>query len=146
VSTATTDTNVLASSLLGRYKLTSTPGEILRRWRRGAFDLALSEHILGVELPQTLRKPFFQRQLTARQRILALQLFRRHAQVVPIIVEVHGVATHPEDDLVVATAVSAHADYLVTGDTQLQALGSYEGVQIVSPRAFLDILDAEISG
>jgi predicted nucleic acid-binding protein len=54
---------------------------------------------------------------------------------------VTGVASHPEDDPILATAVSASADYLVTGDRQLQRLGSYRGVSIVSPREFLDLLD-----
>ncbi len=59
----------------------------------------------------------------------------------PITVTVQGVASHPEDDLILATAVSARADYLVTGDRQLLALGTFQGVQIVSPRDFVAILD-----
>ena len=58
----------------------------------------------------------------------------------PVTVEVHGIATHPEDELVLATAVSAQADYLVTGDSQLQKLAAYQGVTIVSRREFLDVL------
>ena len=54
-----------------------------------------------------------------------------------------GVATHPEDDLVLATAVSAQADYLVTRDRQLLKLGSYQGVAIVSPTEFLDELQKD---
>ena len=65
---------------------------------------------------------------------------------IPITVDVHGVSTHPEDDLIPATAVSARADYLVTGDRQLQALGSYRGVAIVSPRQVLTILLATPGG
>ena len=34
------------------------------------------------------------------------------------------IRNHPEDDLIMATAISAAAHYLVTGDTQLQASGS----------------------
>ena len=62
---------------------------------------------------------------------------------VPVTAQVQGVATHPEDDLILATAISGNADYLVTGDRQLLALGSYGGVRIVTPRDFLAILDAE---
>jgi predicted nucleic acid-binding protein len=58
----------------------------------------------------------------------------------PITVHVSGVATHPEDDLVLATAVSAEADYLVTGDRHLLSLGQYQGVRIVTPRDFAAIL------
>jgi predicted nucleic acid-binding protein len=63
--------------------------------------------------------------------------------LVPITAEVRGVATRPEDDLTLATAVSAEADYLVTGDRQLLALADYEGVQIISPREFLTILELQ---
>lgn len=61
-------------------------------------------------------------------------------------VKVEHVASYPEDDLVLATAVSAKADYLVIGDGALQQLGVYEGVTILSPRAFLDILQASVVG
>ena len=50
-------------------------------------------------------------------------------------------ATHPQDDLVLAAAVSAGADYLVTGDRKLLSLGRYLGVTIVSPRTFLTLLE-----
>ena len=52
-------------------------------------------------------------------------------------------ATHPEDDLVLAAAVSARSDYLVTGDKKLQDLRSYQGVTIVTPREFLTILESQ---
>ena len=47
----------------------------------------------------------------------------------------------PKDNPIVSTAVAARADYLVTGDRRhLLPLCSYEGVQIVSVRAFLELL------
>jgi predicted nucleic acid-binding protein len=52
------------------------------------------------------------------------------------------VTTHPEDDLVLAVAASARVDYLVTGDKPLQRLGAYQSVRVISPRAFLDLLEA----
>jgi predicted nucleic acid-binding protein len=42
------------------------------------------------------------------------------------------------DDVLLATAVGARADTIVTGDQDLLVLGSYEGVGILSPRAFLE--------
>ena len=59
----------------------------------------------------------------------------------PITVTVAGVATHPEDDLVLATALSAGADYLVTGDRRFRArVPHYQGVTLVSPAEFLAII------
>ena len=48
-----------------------------------------------------------------------------------------------EDDLVLAAALSAGANYLVTGDTRLQRLRTYEGIRIVSPREFVEVLREE---
>ena len=46
----------------------------------------------------------------------------------------------PKDDMVVATAVVARADYLVSGDRHLLSLGQYEGTRILTPRQLLDLL------
>ena len=60
-------------------------------------------------------------------------------------IEVRGVASHPADDLILATTVSASVDFLVTGDQALLRLKEHRGVTIVTPREFLDILDREHS-
>lgn len=51
----------------------------------------------------------------------------------------------PEDDLVLATGRLARADYLVTGDRGLLELGSYEGMEIVTPRQFIALLESDRS-
>ncbi len=38
-----------------------------------------------------------------------------------------------DDDAILATAVAARADLLVTGDKDLLVLGSYNGIPIVTP-------------
>lgn len=43
--------------------------------------------------------------------------------------------------MVLGTAVAAGADYLVTGDQGLLAVGEYNGVRIVTARQFLDIFE-----
>jgi predicted nucleic acid-binding protein len=69
-----------------------------------------------------------------------MELLRTETDVTPITVQVTGVASHPEDDLVLAAAVSAGADYLVTGDKQLLSLGRYQELGICSPPTFLELL------
>ena len=51
-----------------------------------------------------------------------------------------GVASHPEDDRVLATALSAPPGYIVTGDRELRRLRSFEGIRIVNPSEFLEVL------
>jgi uncharacterized protein len=139
---AVLDTNTLASGFVGVLRPTSTPGELLRLWRGGRFQMLISEHI-HTELTHTFEDAYFRRRLTDEERASALAALRQEATIVRITVRVQGVATHPEDDLVLATAVSVPAQYLVTGDTKLQRLRTYRGVKIVSPREFLEILGAE---
>ena len=47
----------------------------------------------------------------------------------------------PDDDLVLATAIAAVADRIVTGDQDLLVLRAYDGMQLVSPRQVLEWLD-----
>jgi putative PIN family toxin of toxin-antitoxin system len=117
-----------------------TLAALMDHWKAGLFSLVISEHLLA-EVGRAWTKPYWQDRLGTAQIAGALALLRQEAEIVPITTEVVGVATHPEDDAVLATAVSAGADYLVTSDKQLQRLGSYAGVRILSPRDFLAVLD-----
>ena len=133
---AVLDVNVLAS---GSLKAPTPPGLLLDIWQAGSFRLIVSAHIL-TNLQRALAKTYFQRRLTAAESSAFLALLRQEATLTPIIVPVHGIAPDAEDDLVLATAMSGQADYLVTGDAAFQDLQAYQGIRIVSPRAFLEIL------
>ncbi len=133
------DTNVLASGFTSRA---GSAGQLLLLWTYGVFELVLSEHIL-TELTRTFRKPYFQQRLSQEQITADIALLHHEARITPITVTVHGIATHPEDDVVLATAVSGKANYLVTGDKKLQDLGSYQGVRILNPSEFLQVLRAK---
>jgi predicted nucleic acid-binding protein len=98
-------------------------------------------HYLLEELSRTLAKPQFRTQLTSEQSARAFWTFQMRAEIVPITVSVSGVATHPEDDVVLAGAVSANVDFLVTGDSNLRKVQSYQGVTILTPREFLTVLE-----
>jgi len=52
--------------------------------------------------------------------------------------EIGGVSGDPHDDKYIAAAVEGLAEFIVTGDRDLLAIKEYEGVRIVTPRAFLD--------
>lgn len=46
----------------------------------------------------------------------------------------------PLDDMFLECAIEAHAEYIVTGDDHLKKLNEFEGIEIVTPKNFLDIL------
>lgn len=138
---AVIDSNVLVSGIVRRDRR-AAPVQVLDAWRAGEFELAISEIILE-EVSRTLRKPYFRARLSDDQIERALLLLRRRARTVSLEVEVQGIATHPEDDLILATALSAQAEWLVTGDAALLALGEHGGVQIRSPRDFVHLLQSQ---
>ena len=137
---AVIDTNVLASGIVGLESPTSTPGAVVDRWLAGQFELVTSAQIL-TELRRTLAKPYFARHQSSLLVVAALSRLERVATTIAPTVTVIGVASHPEDDAVLSAAISAQVDYLVTGDCQLQQLGIYQSVSIVSPRKFLTVLE-----
>jgi putative PIN family toxin of toxin-antitoxin system len=131
------DANVLVS---GFAATSGTLSVLIDRWRAGQVRLVLSQHILD-EVARTWTKPYWQARFGPDLIERALHLLALEAEVTPLRMQVTGVATHPEDDLVLATAVNGQVDYLVTGDRQLQRLINYEGVHICSPQEFLLLLD-----
>jgi putative PIN family toxin of toxin-antitoxin system len=139
---AVLDANVLVS---GFAASSGTMAELIDHWRSGVFQLVTSRHIIA-EVRGAWTKPYWQTRFSPVQVDRALALMEQEADVTPITARVVGIATHPEDDLVLATAVSAQVDYLVTGDERLHDVGSYQGVGIRSPRMFLDLLEREEAG
>lgn len=136
----TADTNLLVSGierLRGRPE--AATARFIRAWMADRFTLVLSDHLLA-EIERTWDKRYFAERLRGDDRVAFRQLIRRRAVITPITVAVSGVATHPEDDLVLATALSGNASFVVTGDYKLLGLKVYEGLALVSVHAFLDIL------
>jgi putative PIN family toxin of toxin-antitoxin system len=134
------DSNVIVSGFTGELVPASAPGEPIRRWRRNEFHVIVSHHILG-EVGRAFASPYHQRRLTLPQVAGASRFLRAKAELTPITVSIAGIASHPEDDLVLAAAVSAKADCLVIGDVNLRKLDRFQGVNILSPREFLTLLE-----
>jgi putative PIN family toxin of toxin-antitoxin system len=131
------DVNVLVS---GFPASSGVPAELIERRLRREFELILSEHIL-IEAAEAWEQPYWAARYTADQVRNTLELLRERARGVLPATTVHGVGEDEEDDLVLATAISGDASFLVTGDRHLQRLGRYEKTLILSPRQFLEILE-----
>src|SRR4051795_7996466 len=114
---AVLDTNVLASAAIAHPE--TTLATILDDVVANRFELAISEYIL-VELRRTLATPYYAARITPAAAARYVQLLISLGTTVRITTSVQGVATHPEDDPILATALSVRADYLVTGDRRLR--------------------------
>lgn len=136
------DTNVLVAGLAAYHRGQTPPARILKAWIDRAFDLCSSEPLIR-ETINALHKPYFAERVLPELIALIMAGLEDDASITALTVRVDGVATHPEDDLILATALSAKADLLVTGDRQLQKLGTFHGVTILSPAEFIDLLDQQ---
>ncbi len=65
----------------------------------------------------------------------AERLFRKHARIVPAADEPLADIPDPDDAWIIAAAVTAGSDLLVTGDKALLALDAVAGLPILDPRA-----------
>ena len=134
---AVLDVNVLASGFPSEFGI---PAELIDRWTDLAYEMVVSEHILE-GLIRTWRKPYYQGRFSQERVDESLALLRAEAVFVVPVGTVRGVAEDEEDDLVLATAIAGDAEFLVTGDRYLQAIGTYRDVDILAPRQFLEVLD-----
>ena len=138
---ATTDANVVVAGFVTKG---SIPARIIQAWRRSVFELVVSEHILA-EAAQAWQRPCYRTRFATEESRQAIGLLCTEAIVTPIVEQIQGVAPQAADDLGLATAVSGGADYLVTGDKGLLAVGDVRGVRIITPRMFLVVLGIERS-
>ncbi len=141
---AVVDSSVLVSAFLTPGRV---PDQVLDAAERGAFTLCLSRELLEETVNVLLDK----REKLARFYAYTDEAVFRYAggllsiaELADDLPELHGaVPLDPKDDMIVATAVKAGAGYLVTGDRpHLLDLGAYEGIRMVKPRDFLDLLEA----
>ena len=136
---------VLGSSVLISAFLTSggACAELLRAADRGAFVLQLSPEILVEVASRLSDKPKLRMRYGYGDE--EVQAFcddlAASAELVTGLPEGRFVPGDPKDDPIVATALAAKADYLVTGDRRhLLSLVSYEHIRILTPRQLLERL------
>jgi putative PIN family toxin of toxin-antitoxin system len=131
------DTNVFVSAFI---QPKSPPGRLLARLIQGdKFELVLSTAILD-EVGRALRYPKVRKRIKLDDDDLDLRVAM--LGILSTIVSVSsrtvtGVSRDPDDDAILAAAVEGCADYIVTGDQDLLTIGDYQGIRIVTPRAFL---------
>jgi putative PIN family toxin of toxin-antitoxin system len=59
------------------------------------------------------------------------------ATVVAPTEDITEIEADPDDDMFLECASAADADYLISGDTHLLDLGSFQGIPVLSPDEFL---------
>jgi uncharacterized protein len=119
---------------------------LLRQPLRHRYELILSKDILSETAQSLLTKESPRRTAKyADDDVHAyLTWLLSVATLIDEVPELAVVPNDPKDNMVIATAVAGKADYLITGDRKhLLPMKEYQGIYILAPRSFLDLLESE---
>jgi putative PIN family toxin of toxin-antitoxin system len=125
------DTNVLVAGMVAE----GLCRDIVKR-RLVRVELITSQALLD-ELARTLRDKFH----SEPGEVPLLNAYRERATIVRPRTLPHPVCRDRDDDKVLATAAAGQADIILTGDDDLLVLGGYQGIRILSPRQFVELMD-----
>ena len=138
------DTNVVLSALLWR----GPPYSLLTHIAQQAGLQLFSSPALLDELADVLGRPSMTRRLSHIDRA-AHEVLSDYVQAVVVLEVVplpQAVCRDPDDDAVLALALQAQADVIVSGDQDLLVLGSFEGISILTARQALERMQDGQSG
>lgn len=124
------DTNVVASGLLWD----GAPAQLIDAAQASEIEVFTSRVLLA-ELTRILRRARFAKAIAASGLSLD-ELVLGYAEVAQIVQPapvVPVVVADPDDDHVLACALAAPADLIVSGDSHLLTLKSYQSIPIVNP-------------
>jgi putative PIN family toxin of toxin-antitoxin system len=99
-------------------------------------DIALSDDLLDEILRNLLNKIKLPSEIV--DNIGAL--LREHSNISIPVSLASDVCRDPDDIKILGLAVASNADYIITGDKDLLVLKSFQGIPILNPRSFSDIL------
>ena len=132
------DTNILVAALFWHGR----PHQLLERVRDGSLSLITSP-TLFTELEEVLARSKFDsvllRSRTSREK--SLDEVRRLAELLDPPPLPEPICRDPDDDHVLAVAIAAQADFIVTGDTDLLVLNAVQGIPILTPAQALKRLE-----
>ena len=139
---AVADTNVVVSGLFGH----GVPRRILDLAHAGSVDLYTSAVLLA-ELEDVLGRPLFAQHLESlglTPSSLVLNYSALATLVSPATISA-VITDDPDDDAVLACALAARADAIVSGDKHLLSLGRFQGIPVVSALGLLNMLTKSLS-
>jgi len=135
---AVLDSTILVSAFL-------TPGgaadAVLQQGMDEAFTCCLADEIIAETVHRLLSPRLQERYAYTAEDVETFKATLRGSfLIISDLPPLTGIVRDPNDDMILACGVAAGADYVVTRDDDLLSLGTYEGITIVTPEAFLPLL------
>lgn len=135
------DTNIWVSTLIKPHGYDARMiAEILRR----GGEIFTTEEILAesreVALRPRIKDKYHLTEDTVDQALAEVRLLTTIVHELP---ELKVIKEDPDDNVILACALQAAADYLLSYDPHLTNLSEYQGIRILTPRQFIAILKQE---
>lgn len=130
------DTNAALSALLWRGK----PYRLLEAIRQRSDVRLFSSSALLADLADVLSRPSPAKQLVVIDQS-AREMLADYLEIVEVVEpdEVQRVVPgDADDDQVIAAAIAAQAPHIISGDSDLMNMGSYQGIDILSAAMALE--------
>lgn len=132
------DTNVVISAFLNPGGI---PAQLVELWRQERFEVVITEPILE-EYIRVLQYPRIQTRLKLDISEVADD-FREFSTLVEPGEPLKVIKDDPDDNKIVECAVAGGCEFIISGDIHLQSLKQYQGIQVLSPSAFLTVLQVK---
>lgn len=138
---AVLDSTVLVSAFLRKG---GAAYELLRQASTGAFAPCLADEILE-EVNRVLRYPRLRRKARYEDEDIFqyVSLLRAVSQMISPLPQLRVVIRDPNDDMIIACAVKAKAEHIISRDKDLLDLRGYQGITILSPEDYLALLRSD---
>jgi putative PIN family toxin of toxin-antitoxin system len=131
------DTNVWVSALIWGGKSAT----IVKSAEQRRIDIFVSDSMIE-EISRVLSYPkiekVYRHQITCQQ---LMEQILKNTKFVETTTELKVIKEHPADDKIIECAVSAKADYIVSGDKHLLNVVAYQKTQILPVSEFMKLIE-----
>ena len=132
------DTNQFVSGLINDH---GPSASLLRAWRQHKFVLIISDDIIE-EVRRVLNYPRIARKYKLEDAHIDsfLSLLEHEAVILRHLPKLKVIKEDPDDDKFLSCAVQGKADYIISGDSHLLELKSYQKIPIITVSNFMQLL------
>lgn len=128
---AVIDTNIFISGIFWK----GSPNKVLELWKEGKFT-----NITSVKIVEEINRVLNDFDIKLSEELIRewIDLIVSNSTVVETKEEVK-VVRDETDNIFIEAAIAGNAEYIISGDHDLQTMKKYRGIKIVSPAEFLRI-------
>ena len=133
---AVLDANIYISSIFWEK---GNPHKIIEKIINQEIQAFISNEILE-ELKKVLKRDFDEPNELIEDQI---KLIKEYSEIIETSEKINIIQEDADDNKIIECAISANANYIITGDNHLLKLKEFRGIKIVNSKDFLEITNQE---